>query len=81
MSEALKGRTFSEEHKAKLRGYKHTEAAKQKIAAARIGAVVPSDTRRKISDTLRGKPLDAERKERMRQAALKRWARVRGEIQ
>ena len=58
VSEVLKGRVTSEEHKRKLseahRGIPHLEETKRKISEANKGPIVSEETRRKISDSRKG---------------------------
>ena len=73
----------SEEHRRLCRerqiGRKHTETTKRKISAAHRGKTVSDETRRKLSDVHRGRkppPLTDEGRERIRETARARWARV-----
>jgi hypothetical protein len=89
-SMAMSGRPLSNEHKANLRGKKHSEEHKQKISSAQKGRISPmkgrkhtaesrakmskaqtlralqaplsEESRKKISDTLKGQPFTEERR-------------------
>lgn len=68
ISEAGKGRIFSEERKSKIgnihRGNKYN-----------LGKVCPVETRNKISKTQKGRIFSQETREKMRLAALRRYAK------
>lgn len=96
MSELFSRRTFSEEHKKKLRGRTFSDEHKKKISekaklrpSNRKGVKLSDETKKKISEANKGKhsshsshsSLTELTKQRMRAAALKRWERYRNEQQ
>ncbi len=64
-----------------MSGDKHTEQAKAKIAKARTGTHHSEETRAIMSAAQSGVEKSQAHKEAMREAAKRRWARVRGEIE
>jgi len=59
-------------------GKTHSEEAKAKMQAKRIGTKHSPESKRKIGDFSRGKPKSPETRARMRESALRRWERVKG---
>lgn len=93
ISDGHKGLKLSESHKKAIgKGNKGKKRSLETIEKMRErmrkigpppGGLQKGDThsfaaRKKISETHKGKPKSSEHKEKMKQAALERWARVRG---
>ena len=72
MSEILKGRKLSEDHKQKIRAYRHTDEAKEKIRKAMTGRKFPDrkpmtkETKLKIGAKAKGRKHTEEAKEKVR---------------
>ena len=71
ISEALKGRTLSEDHKASMRGRVTSKNVRAKLSAANMGHEVSEETRKKISAGHLGKIVSEETKAKMRANAKK----------
>lgn len=61
---ALTGKPLSEEHVAKLRGYKHTPEAKSLMSTAKAGTPLTKEHRQKIGEGGKGKIRSAESRQR-----------------
>jgi group I intron endonuclease len=83
LSEANKGKKSSEETCKKLseksKGRKFSEETCKKLSEKLKGQKLSEDVKNKISETLKGHKLSEETKEKMRQAALKRYKKIREE--
>ena len=70
-------RRMSEAHsgeKHHMYGKHHSQEARRKIVLARAKQVITEDSKKKRSETLKGRKFSKETKEKMRQHALKRFA-------
>lgn len=78
ISQCLRGNQYA-------KGYRHTEETRAKISARlsgnshTLGRVMPDEEKAQRSQSLTGRPKSDEHREKIRQAALKRWDRFRAE--
>ena len=84
ISKAHKGKKKPPEFGAKisaaLKGKPKSEAHKKKIGDFHKGKIISTEQRAKISASSKGRKISEETREKLRQAALKREARKRGEL-
>jgi len=72
MSKSHLGKTHSEEHKQKLRGWVHSEESKRKMSQSRVGKTRSEETKQKMSESLMGRTFSEESKRKMSEAASRR---------
>ena len=91
---SARGLRKSDEHKRKLSesnrgkhlewvGRQHTEITKQRMSESAKGKVrgpMTEDWKRKLSESLAGRSLTEEHRQKISEGSKRRWARVRGEL-
>ena len=82
ISQTMKGRTFTEEHKKNLstsgRGKKVSEDTRRKISIANQGRVLSEETKRKMSESRKGTVFSEERKQNIRKSKIGKSTSLKG---
>jgi hypothetical protein len=82
ISQTMKGRTFTEEHKKNLstsrRGKRVSEETKRRIGAANKGKVLSEETKRKMSESHKGIAFSEERKQNIRKSKIGKSTSLKG---
>ena len=73
ISNAMKGRTLSEEHKRNLIGIVRSVETRRKMSESQIGKKRSDDAKRKMSEWQIGRKLSDERKRKMSEVQKERW--------